>query len=269
VNRVLLSLTARDDEGRLVTDLGRDDLRILEDGKLQEIVDFEVERRPINLAILIDTSQSTRGTLPDVQEAVASFVDTMRPDDQALVIDFSDEAYLIEELTSDRQALAAAVRSTEAIGGTALFEALHAAYRELDEIDGRKAIVLVSHGGVYGDKRDFASVADRARSSNLMIFAVGLTDGSEGPAPDRKVLGDLAKMTGGRFWLVKKAEHLGEVYRTIADELAHQYFVTYSSPIEEWDGRWVPIEVEARRPGVEVRARTGYVAVRGALGDGG
>jgi VWFA-related protein len=268
VDRVLMWLVARDAEGNLVTDLERDDVRLFEAGAPREILDFEPDRRPVNLAILLDTSQSTRGTLPAMQDAIVGFLGAMRPDDRAFVIDFSDDAYLIQDLTSDREALTSAIKSTEAIGGTALVEALQAAYRKLESIDGRKAIVVVSHGGVYGDKRELDRVAERAKASNLVIYAIGLTEG-EGAAPEKKTLRELAEATGGRFWLVKKADRLAEAYETIAAELASQYFASYAPDLDDWNGKWVPIRVESTRSGVEIRTRTGFLAVRGVLGSGG
>ena len=63
--------------------------------------------------------------------ARAAFVDTLREDDRAMVIDFDDKVFLVEDLTADHEALKQAITSTEAIGGTAIYDVLHATYRKI------------------------------------------------------------------------------------------------------------------------------------------
>jgi VWFA-related protein len=69
-------------------------------------------------------------------------------------------------------------------------------------------------------------------------------------------------VTGGRAFFVKKASELGEVYQRIAEELRTQYFLAYSTNNEVWDGRWIKLRVDATESGINVRARSGYFAVR-------
>jgi len=257
VNRVILWLTATDKEGNLVTDLARDDLRVYEGDKEQRVVDFYAEDRPITLAILIDTMQ---GKIEEVHNAAGAFVDTLREQDKALIIDFDDRVFLIQDLTADKDALKEAITSTEPIGGTALYDALHAAYRKIGQIDGRKAIVLLSDGEDTSSLFGFKRILEEAQTNNTMIFSIGL--GIEGAAPRRDILKEFSETTGGRFFHVKKVGKLVGAYERIAEELRKQYYLTYSTTNDEWDGHWIKIRVESERPGVKIRARRGYFAVR-------
>jgi VWFA-related protein len=76
------------------------------------------------------------------------------------------------------------------------------------------------------------------------------------------VLKDFSDVTGGRAFFVNKASDLGRVYQTIAEELRAQYYLAYSTNNQEWDGRWIKIRVEPVGPGMKVRSRRGYFAVR-------
>jgi VWFA-related protein len=267
VNRVILWLTATSKkEGKLVTDLTRDDFRLYENDEEQRIIDFYAEDRPITLAILIDTSGSMQGKIEEVHRAAGAFVDTLRPEDQALIIDFDDRVFLIQDLTSDHDALKEAITSTEPIGGTALYDALHAAYRKIGTIEGRKAIVLLSDGEDTASQASLKRVLHEAQTNNTMIFSIGL--GIEGGAPRRDVLKDFSESTGGRYFHVGKAGKLDETYERIADELRHQYYLTYSTTNEEWDGHWIKLRVESERPDIKIRARRGYFAVRKGPSDG-
>ena len=201
-----------------------------------------------------------QGKIEEVHNAAGAFVDTLREEDQALIIDFDDRVFLIQDLTSDKDSLKEAITSTEPIGGTALYDALHAAYRKIGQIDGRKAIVLLSDGEDTASLFGFKRILEEAQTNNTMIFSIGL--GIEGAAPRRDILKEFSETTGGRFFHVKKVGKLVGAYERIAEELRKQYYLTYSTTNDEWDGHWIKIRVESERPGVKLRARRGYFAVR-------
>jgi len=256
VNRVVLWVSATDKEGAFVTDLSREDFRVFEDDREQKLIDFYVETRAITMAILIDASGSMRDTIKEVHRAAGSFVDTLREIDRALVIDFDDNVFLIQDLTDDHAALREAITSTEPMGATSLYDAIHASYRKIGQIEGRKAIILLSDGEDTSSLFGYKRVLEEAKSNNTMIYAIGVG------SPDKGVLNEFAQVTGGKAFFVDKAEELSEVYQRIADELRNQYYLTYSTSNETWDGHWIKIRVENLRQGIKVRSRSGYFAVR-------
>ncbi|HXV76223.1 MAG TPA: VWA domain-containing protein [Candidatus Polarisedimenticolaceae bacterium] len=265
VNRVILWVSAQDRDGNFVTDLNRGDFQIYEDGAEQKIIDFYAENRAITLAIVIDTSGSMRDKIREVHEAAGAFVDTVREIDQAMVIDFDDSVFLIQDLTNDRDALREAITSTEPIGATSLYDAVHATYRKIGKVDGRKATILLSDGEDTSSQFGYKRVLQEAKSNNMLLYTIGI----EGGGIDKSVLREFADNTGGRAYFVTKASELGQVYQRIAEELGKQYYLTYSTSNENWDGHWIKIDVESRRPGVTIRARKGYFAVRGVDRAGG
>jgi VWFA-related protein len=260
VNRVILWVTATDENGDLVTDLTRDDFEIFENGVEQKVLDFHAEERPIKMAILIDTSGSMVDKIEEVHEAAGAFVGSLREIDEALVIDFDENVFLIQDLTPDIDALREAIESTEPLGATALYDALHAAYRKIGTFDGRKVIVVLSDGEDNMSQFGFERVRQEARSNSTMIYSIGL--GIEGGAPRRDVLKDFSSSTGGKFFYIKKKGTLAAAYERIAEELGKQYFLTYSTSNDEWNGRWIKLKVDSLRKGVKIRARRGYFAVR-------
>lgn len=263
VNRVILWVTVTGKKDALITDLDKADFKVEESGQEQKIIDFYLEDRPINLAILLDTSGSAQESMEEVHTAAESFVKTLRPEDKALVIDFDERVFLIQELTSDHDALQEAVTSTEAIGGTALYDAFHAAYRKLRGVQGRKAIILLSDGADTASQFGYKRVLEEAKANNIMIFAIGLSAGSNSTL-DRNVLKEFTEVTGGRLFVVGKAADLGDVYQRIAEELRAQYYLTYSTSVTEWDGHWVKLKVHSDVPEHKVRARRGFFAVKAA-----
>ena len=71
------------------------------------------------------------------------------------------------------------------------------------------------------------------------------------------------RVAGGDFFFVKKGEQLVDAYRRIAEELGSQFYLTYSTSVDEWDGRWVKLEVKSDQAGHKARARRGFFAVGG------
>lgn len=258
VNRIVLWASVSDKEDQLVTDLTRDDFRVLEQGKEQQVLEFISEDRPITLAVLLDTSGSMREQMKEVHEAANGFVDTLRAQDQALVATFDDKVFLIQDLTSDKRALKEAITSTESIGATAVYDALHAAYRKLHGIQGRKAIVILTDGDDTASQLGFDRVLEEAKSESVLVYAIGLGS-SFGSG---KSIKDFPDVTGGRSFFVKKASELASVYAKIAEELRKQYYLTYSTTNQTWDGRWIEVQVKTRSDKLKVRARKGYFAVR-------
>ncbi len=264
VNRVVLWATATDKDDRPVADLQASDFTVLEGGKPQKIREFSAENRPITMAILLDTSGSMREQIEEVHQAAGSFVDTLRPEDRAMVIDFNETVFLIQDLTSDHAALKEAITSTEPLGPTAIYDALHATYRKLKSVEGRKAMVLLSDGQDTSSETKFERVVDQSKRSNVLIYGIGL-GGGFGDGPKKNVLREFAETTGGRAFFVGKASELGSVYQQIADELRRQYVLTYETDITDWNGRWVNVDVKANQSGVKVRARRGFFAVKGQV----
>lgn len=257
VNRVILWMTVLDGD-TLVTDLKKEDFRVLEDGSSQEILEFYREDRPITLALLIDTSGSMRDSMTEVHLAASGFVDALAEKDRALVIDFDDRVFLTQDLTADKDALKEAVSSTEALGGTAIYDALHAAFRKLRGLEGRKAIVLLTDGDDTASQFGYDRLLQETKAEGVILYAVGLGD------VRKSVLREFSEVTGGRPYFVNRATDLAGVYKKIAEELRAQFYISYSTRNAKWDGRWIKLKVETSNKDWDVRARKGYYAVKGA-----
>ncbi|HEV8376711.1 MAG TPA: VWA domain-containing protein [Candidatus Polarisedimenticolia bacterium] len=266
VNRVVLYATAQDGDRRFVLDLKQDDFRLVEDDKPQDILDFYVEEKPVVLCLLLDSSGSMQGRMDKVHLAADKFVESLRPDDQALVIDFDEKVFLLQDFTRDSKLLKEAIDSTAAEGGTALYDALYAAFRKLRDRPGRKAIVILSDGEDTNSKFSYQRVLESAKTNEVLIYSIGLGVSILDVAT-HSVLKTLAEETGGRSFFPGRAEELETVYQQIAQELRSQYYLTYSPKNEDWNGKWRKIRLTApKRKDVEIRTRRGYYAVRRSQG---
>ncbi len=263
VDRVILYAAAKSKKGDhlAANDLNKEDLLLEEDGVKQAIIDFYIEKRPVTLAVILDSSGSMQPSMDTVHAAASRFVENLGPEDRSLVIDFDEKVYLLQDVTADKALLRNAISSTSALGGTALYDALYASYRKLRGIDGRKAIILLTDGDDTASKFSFRRVLDQAKISDVIIFPIGLGT-SVMDIELRRILKSLAEETGGRAYFPDKVQELDGVYDEIASELKNQYYVTYEPKNDNWDGRWRKIKLTAPGRDLDIRTRSGYYAVR-------
>ena len=261
VDRVLLTASVVDDDRKFVTGLTSADFRLYEDDAAQTISEFAQETRPITMAILIDTSGSMREEIGTVQEAAKSFVETLRPEDRALIVDFDENVYLLQDVTADHAALQYAIEGTDAEGGTAIYDALFASYRKLGKIEGRKAVVLLTDGADTNSRFSYKKVLELTRTHDIVIYSIGL-GATVLDVAVRGSLKQLADETGGRSYFPGSAEELKEIYQQIALDLRSQYAVAYSSTNRTADGSWRKIRLETSAKGAKVKTRRGYYAVK-------
>jgi len=145
---VSIPVSVMDRDGKYIPNLRKEDFRIWEDGVEQQVAYFASTEKPFTVALMIDTSGSTRFKLEEMQDAAISFVDQLRPDDRVLVVSFDDKIkFLTQQPTNDRNALRYAIRQTRPGSGTRLYDAVDQVINQhLNLIEGRKAIVLFTDG---------------------------------------------------------------------------------------------------------------------------
>ena len=149
VTTQLVSVPVRvmDKKGRFIGGLTKENFKVTEDGKDQEIGLFSNEHEPFTVALVLDMSYSTTFKISEIQNAAIAFIDQLRPNDKVMVISFDEEVHVLCDATNDRQTIYRAIKSTKIATGTSLYEAVSLAMnKKLRNIQGRKAIILFSDG---------------------------------------------------------------------------------------------------------------------------
>jgi VWFA-related protein len=270
-----LNLSVTDARSNYVTDLSAVDFAVFEDGIRQEVSFYTHENLPISLAVMIDTSASMEEKIAVAQAAAARFVQTLRAQDLAEVIQFNDRATTLQGFTNDHPALDAAIRKTEASGSTALHNALYIALKDLmrdkkaAELR-RRAIVLLSDGEDTASLVSDEQVLELAKKSEINIYAISLrpnrprADRTQAFSQAEYLLTALTRETGGRVYFPASLSELDSVYDRIAEELRTLYSIGYVSSNLRRDGKWRRIVVRVPdREGMAVRHKLGYYAPQG------
>jgi Ca-activated chloride channel family protein len=171
---VTVPVTVMDRSGRYIPDLRQADFRIFEDGVEQQVAYFASIEKPFTVALVIDTSESTRFKMEEIQDAAIAFIDQLRPDDRVLVVSFGDNINVLTEATNDRYALRNAIRRAHNGGNTRLYDAVDFVMNQrLNQIEGRKAIVLFTDGVDTTSKRaTYQSNIRDAEELDALIYPV-------------------------------------------------------------------------------------------------
>ncbi len=145
---VAVPVSVLDRRGRFIPDLQREDFEIFENGVKQSLAFFEPADKPFTVALLLDTSPSTKFHIWQIKEAAISFAKQLRPQDRVLVVSFNDQVLLLTEVTNDMNTISSVIVQNANMGSaTRLYDALDLVIKQrLDKIRGRKAIVLFSDG---------------------------------------------------------------------------------------------------------------------------
>jgi Ca-activated chloride channel family protein len=268
---VLLNVTVFDQSGRLVPGLDRGDFQVFEDGVVQEISNFARDPQPIALSLLIDSSTSMEPKLAIAQEAATGFAKRLSKKDVAQIIDFDSQTQILQTFTNDEAALERAIRRTRAGGSTSLYNALYVGLDELKRLRfgsaeevRRQAIVLLSDGEDTSSLKTYEDVLDSAKRSEVIVYAINLKDREVGTTTrwneSEYVLRSLTQETGGKSYTVDDANQLPAIYHQIAEELANQYTIGYTSKNAKRDGGWRRINVQVTRGGSTARTKLGYFA---------
>jgi len=270
VDIVSLNVTAMDPSNHYVTDLEEKQFSIFEDGVKQDLSFFTRKQQAIAMSLLLDSSASMEDKLPTLQTAATNFVHRLKSNDLAQIIDFDSRVEIRKAFTSNQTELESAIQQTAAGGSTSLYNAIYISLKELakiraqgDEDVRRQALVLFSDGEDTSSLISFDEVLELAKRSETAIFTIALrgTDTqSKGFHEAEFVMRQLAQETGGRAFFPAKIDDLNGVYAEIADELASQYTLGYSSKNNKRDGAWRRIVVQIDKPNVAPRTKRGYYA---------
>jgi Ca-activated chloride channel homolog len=279
VDLVALNVVVTDGDQKYVAGLRPSDFAVFEDGIQQEVSFFGATNVPLDLAILLDTSASMTGKMQLVQQAAIGFLTTLRATDRAIVVDIKDATKIMYPLGGDIEAARKAILSTVPRGGTALYNGAYLTLKEMvkerrvtNEVR-RQALVVLSDGDDTASLVSYDDLMDLAKQSGIAIYTITMRSKylvSQAVARRHSYFSQsefgmkaLAQETGARSFFPTELSELSGVYASIAEELATQYAIGYSSKNPRLDGTYRRVIVRvADKPGIRTRTRAGYTSPR-------
>jgi Ca-activated chloride channel family protein len=263
VEEVVLHATVVDDSNRLITDLARDNFKVYEDHKLQEVTSFHKESVPVALGILIDNSGSMLPKRAKVNEAALQLVNASQQEDRVFVVNFGEEAFLDQDYTQDVSKLKAALQRVETRGSTALYDAIIAAVDHLNQTSPlqKKILLVVTDGADNASQATFQEVLRKLQSKNgPVLYTITLEQTERRDEINRQALRTLSEQTGGTAFFPSSLDEVQSIASAIARDIRSQYVIGYRSSNPHTTGAYHSIQVQAFEGSARLRAatRSGY-----------
>ena len=265
VQEVVLHATVVDQRSRLVTNLNKNDFTVYEDGQPQQITRFTREDIPVSIGILVDNSGSMRDKRQAVNTAALALVKGSNPEDEVFIVNFSDEAIIDTDLTSDIAKMQEGLQQVDSRGGTALYDAVVASADYLVKKGRRekKVLLVVTDGEDNASTDTLEQAVRRVQDDNgPVVYTIGIL-GGEREKRARRALDSLAQHTGGVSFFPKDLGEVDQIARAVARDIRNQYSIYYRPSRPQDQGGFRQVKVDAHAPGygrLQVRTRSGYYA---------
>ena len=268
VELVSVSAVVRDQRGRLVQELTRDDFHVLDGGESRSILNFwSDEAASVSVGVLVDTSgsMSVGSKMADARSSTDRLLARLRPDDESAVFVFDSELRELETFETDHARRGASLSDVHPYGVTSLYDAIaETAQRVADRSSTHRAVVVFSDGIDTHSELTAPEVSAIASSIDVPVYLVATVsplDLPDAPTSTKRLhasaghLEDLARWTGGRVFYASASGEADLATAELLTELRHQYVLAFEAASEPG---WRLIEVHV--PDRHVRTRSAYQA---------
>lgn len=266
---VSLDVAVLDNRGRFIPKIPAGNFRILEDGVPQKIATFSMGEAPMTVCMVIEWSNLFQyywgETWYQTLTAAYGFLETLKPEDYVAVVAYDIRPEILSDFsTNKRDAYEAMQRLRIAAYSEAnLFDALVDTAERMSEIEGRKAIVLISSGIDTFSKLTFDKTRKALQNAGVPIYAIGLMQALREWYDARGYMSSIARLdflqadnqlrtftkeTGGQAWFPRFYGEFPGIFAAISESLRNQYTITYNPTNQARDGKFRKIKVELVNP---------------------
>ncbi|WP_260705081.1 VWA domain-containing protein [Edaphobacter flagellatus] len=260
---VVLNCTVLDSKGELVNDLTKSDFKVFEDKALQKVISLQHQDTPVSIGLLVDNSGSMSTKRAAVAAAALDLVKASNPQDESFVINFSDQAYLDQDFTSDLNQLQKGLSHLSLSGGTALYDTVVTAADKMERsaTRPRKVLIVITDGDDNASKLTLDNAIHRVQDmQGPIIYSIGLLFGDDRSRHAKRDLQALSSETGGISFFPNSLKDIDSVAAEVARNIRNQYAIAYHSP-QASNGGYHTVKVETKASGhgkLTVYTRPGY-----------
>jgi VWFA-related protein len=251
----VVSVTATDDKGNPLDGLGRDDVAALENGVARDVVSLTLDKRPLTIAFLLDTSEAVGNSLRlQLIDPVVGFLRQLPDGSRYALWTTGDRPTKLVDFTDEPDAARNALRRVAPQGGTTMLDAIVEASEDLKKKEGERfAIVAVTAVGPEFSSRAKEQVVERLKDDSSTFLGLLIEEGATSTENRNSydyVFDRLAKRSGGLFEVTLSSMAAESELKKLAAHLRSQYQLTY---VTVGDLKQRKIEVQVARPRAKVR----------------
>jgi Ca-activated chloride channel family protein len=270
VDLVNIAVMVMDRQGHFISDLKVDDFALYEDGARQQVTHFlrgdaDAQALNLRLGLLLDTSGSMQDDIALARTAAIRFLKELPEAHDVTLVDFDTEVRVARYGLADLPRLVERIRTRRTAGWTAFYDALGIYLDGVQELDGRKILVVYTDGGDTRSAQTFSDVLEMLKASDVIVYGIGfLQHQPTSVRNEQKMrLQQLADVTGGQTFFPTSSKGLSQVFDQIVAQVRAQYSLGFVSTNTTHDGSWRKVEVRlnpSHLHTLRVRARRGYYA---------
>jgi VWFA-related protein len=259
VDLVQFDVVVTDRDGNPISGLEKSHFKVFDDNVEQTITNFSPTDAPITVVILAEFSDTFGYYFDDVVGPAAGFINSLRPEDWAALVAFDIRPEILTDFTKNKNALFDGLRRMRipAYRETSLYDAVFFTLERLEEVDGKKAIFLLSTGLDTISKKNFGETLRKAETSDAVIYSIGMGQMARlyyeryiGPEDNitflqaDNIMRSLAEATGGAGFFPRFAGEYPGIYETVSNQLRNQYNLGFVPKVRKNDGKQHKLRVE-------------------------
>jgi Ca-activated chloride channel family protein len=237
VNLVLVDATVKTKAGQIMADLKKEDFEVREDGVAQKLEVFSRDELPINVALVLDLSDSIGPFLGPLRDAANIALAALKPDDETALFTFSTEAQLRVPFTKDKTEIANQINSFHAGGATNINDGIFLASQYLLKLPpkGRRVIILISDDvGTDAGGQGTGDIVTEAIAADVVLYNLKIpgynppqTLFAASMIPGLVNIRKVMDQTGGELFNVQDIAHLDTVFRALIQRIKTRYTLGY------------------------------------------
>jgi len=237
VNLVLLDATVKNKSGQIMADLKKEDFEVREDGVVQKLDVFSRDELPLEVALVLDLSDSIGPFLGPLRDAATTALAALKPDDEVALFTFSTEAQLRVPFTKDKSKIAEEINTFHAGGATNINDGIFIASDNLLKLPpkGRRVIILISDDvGTDAGGQGTHDIVTEAIAADAALYNLKIP-GYNPPqtllyasmVPGLVNIRKVMDQTGGELFDVQDIPHLDPVFRALIQRIKTRYTLGY------------------------------------------
>ena len=261
VHTIVVPATVTDRKGKRVAGLRTEDFRAVNGGTRMNVTVRDVPDEPATIGLVVDLSASMASLLLPVMDISSRSINTvLSGNDKMFLVTFGEQPRLAQSLTGNRTLLQSRLDDVNAFGGTALSDALAFSMQQFTGATGKRALILITDGNEGASEQRASACLEMAKESGVPMYIIVPEESgdTEEGLQFRKVLRQMANVTGGLMFYRPKHNDLDAVVHRIRDEVRGQYLLSFTAGHADQPDTWQPLKVTVIGKPATVRTITGY-----------